>query len=222
MATRSPPPGHHCNTGLILTLAGLALTMSACGPLGIISLNLVPRHYDHEYRSGSRPRHPDGKVLSGSNHKLGHLVSLPSRFSAVLAGRHFHCGYGPPPGGPPATAVAGCAWSRLPGCARSGTNSFATNQQGLEIVIPGVPALPAPPSIDDPNLANDQLTWSTAEALWAKQDQTASAAASAGESTWRRRPARPSALEYERYLGLHGRPGGIRGKWPGSSDGTGL
>ncbi len=59
-----------------------------------------------------------------------------------------------------------------------GTNSFGTDSQSLEVQIPGIPGLPAPPSIDDPTLATDQVTWANSEAQWAAAVRVAHIAAS--------------------------------------------
>lgn len=46
------------------------------------------------------------------------------------------------------------------------TNSYSTQSPSLDLEIPAVPALPAPPNLNDPNLANDQLTWASREHAW--------------------------------------------------------
>lgn len=60
------------------------------------------------------------------------------------------------------------------------TDSYATNQPALDLQIPGTPALQAPPNIDDPNLATDQVAWAEQEQRWASAVKAARAA-EAGE-----------------------------------------
>jgi hypothetical protein len=75
-------------------------------------------------------------------------------------------GWVPPlPTGVPTTAEAGVPgltlWVR-----QVLTDSYSTQSPSLDLQISAVPALPAPPSLTDPNLATDQLSWASREQVW--------------------------------------------------------
>src|SRR6185437_16930903 len=46
------------------------------------------------------------------------------------------------------------------------TSSYATQTPSLDLQIPAISALPAPPALTDPNLATDQLAWASREQTW--------------------------------------------------------
>lgn len=70
-----------------------------------------------------------------------------------------------------------------------GTHSFATDQPVLDLTISGVPALPAPPGITDPNLVNDELRWAEKhEQPWMRDLRAARAQQQAAVEAIRRYP----------------------------------
>ncbi len=63
------------------------------------------------------------------------------------------------------------------------TTSFATSSPYLDLTIPSVSPLSAPPSATDPTYAQDFVTWTTDEGKWAAALAAAHAAALAADAT---------------------------------------
>lgn len=88
----------------------------------------------------------------------------------------------PSPTSPPSAAVPArpglVLWVRT-----VGTYAYATNQESVEVEVPAIPALAAPPKLSDPSLAVDQVAWAKREAAWASDVQAARAAANKAAAT---------------------------------------
>ncbi len=173
------------------------LTLSACGSQSAASPDSASKHGEAAPAIARSAATATAKVCIDPTRSSDAEFAIGVREALATALSHWAPSL---PAGSPTTAVGAVPALSL-FVRQVSTDSYSTENPVLDLEIPGIPALPAPPKITDPNLATDQLKWASGEQRWQNAVQNALKVESAEVTRLKSYPLDHSAGNYSAISG---------------------